>query len=353
MNKSFDPSFYKHLLDIIPYPLIVISRDELLIKYLNVESEFFFSNSSSFLFNKELEYLLGSECYFLSYLKKLSNQSGTFELKQLPIKGKVVDKIKCIIPDDLKNYFFIIFQNKNIIDDYSDFENTEFNFLDETMTILLHEINNPLSSIKMATQILEKNIHKSDAEVLNIIKKETERVILLLQKISVPDSSILSISSKKENIHEIIRYSIFKIRLKRQKIKIIEQFDPSLPDISCDKDLISQVFENIFINALESSKFNENSYLKIETKIDFGPTVIIPNISKPMKKNYIYIRIIDNGFGIPKKNLKKVFLPFFTTKKSGSGIGMYLVKKIINTHNGHIAVNSDKNYTEIIIKLPI
>ncbi len=353
MNKLFDLSFYRYLLDVIPYPLLVISRDKFLIKYLNIESEFFFSKSFTFLFDKDLEYLLGTDCYLISNLRKLSKQTGTFDLGQIPVQGRIVDKIKCIIPDDFQDIFFIIFQNKETVKDNVDLENIEFNFIDETMAILLHEINNPLSSIKMASQILEKNIPKTDIDVLNIIKKETDRIILLLKKISIPDSSLLSLSSKKENIHEIIRYSIFKIKLRRQKIKIIEEFDPSLPDIFCDKDLIAQVFENIFSNVLESSKFDSNSFLKIETKFGFGHTVKIPNISKPMKRNYLDIKIIDNGIGIKKKDLKNIFLPFFTTKKHGSGIGMYLVKKIINSHNGHISANSDKNYTEITIKLPI
>ena len=353
MNKSFDLSFYRYLLDVIPYPLLVVSKDKFLIKYLNIESEFFFSKSFTFLFDKNLENLLGPDCYLISNLRKLSKQTGSFDLKQIPIKGKVIDKIKCIIPDDFQDFFFIIFQNKENIEDNIHLENMEFDFVDETMAILLHEINNPLSSIKMASQILEKNIPKTDVDVLNIIKKETDRIILLLKKITIPDSSLLSLSSKKENIHEIIRYSIFKIKLKRQKIKIIENFDPSLPDISCDKDLITQAFENIFSNVLESSKFDSNSFLKIQTKFDFGHTVKIPNISKPMKQNYLVIKILDNGLGIKKKDLKNIFLPFFTTKKNGSGIGMYLVKKIINSHNGHISANSDKNYTEITIKLPI
>ena len=85
----------------------------------------------------------------------------------------------------------------------------------------------------------------------------------------------------------------------------------------------------------------------------FGETVKIPNIKSSIKKNYILIKIEDNGKGINKENLEKIFIPFFSTKKRGSGVGLFLVKKIINYHNAGISVNSNNKVTNITIKLPL
>ena len=65
------------------------------------------------------------------------------------------------------------------------------------------------------------------------------------------------------------------------------------------------------------------------------------------------IKIEDNGSGIKKNDLTKIFLPFFSTKKRGSGIGLFLVKRIINLHNGQISVNFEDNLTSFRIKLPL
>ena len=77
------------------------------------------------------------------------------------------------------------------------------------------------------------------------------------------------------------------------------------------------------------------------------------NIKENKKKNYILIKIEDNGSGIKKNELSKIFLPFFYTKKRGSGIGLYLVKRIISLHDGQISVNCEDNLTSFRIKLPL
>ena len=76
-------------------------------------------------------------------------------------------------------------------------------------------------------------------------------------------------------------------------------------------------------------------------------------LKRAKKKNYILIKIEDNGLGIKKSELSKIFLPFFSTKKRGSGIGLYLVKRIINLHDGQISVDCTDNLTSFRIKLPL
>ena len=75
-------------------------------------------------------------------------------------------------------------------------------------------------------------------------------------------------------------------------------------------------------------------------------------ILKRVKKNYILVKIEDNGSGIKKTELGKIFYLFFN-KKRGSGIGLYLVKRIINLHDGRISVNCIDNLTSFRIKLPL
>ena len=120
-----------------------------------------------------------------------------------------------------------------------------------------------------------------------------------------------------------------------------------------EKNSIIQVFDNLIKNSYESSKFIDSSYVKIKTKYLFGETVRVPNIKKDQKKNFILVSIEDNGKGIKDKQIKKIFLPFYSTKKSGLGIGLYLVKRIIDFHDGDVSIVSDKICTTALIKLPI
>ena len=136
------------------------------------------------------------------------------------------------------------------------------------------------------------------------------------------------------------------------KLNITEEFDPSLPLIEINRDLIMQALDNILINAYESSLFNKSSYLKIQTRFVVGESISIPNIKNSIKKNSLKISICDNGNGIPKEFIDKIFLPFYSTKKRGSGIGLFLVKRIIDDHEGTIALESQEGVTTVQIILP-
>ena len=160
-------------------------------------------------------------------------------------------------------------------------------------------------------------------------------------------------NKKKENIHEIIRFSLIKFSQKKRSLEIIEVFDPSLPNLNINRDSLIQVFDNILNNCYESSSLTSSSFIKIITSFKEGESIKIPNISEKKKINYLNIKIIDNGKGINEEIKDKLFFPFYTTKKKGSGIGLFIVKKIINDHQGNISIKSKNSLTEVVINLPI
>ena len=353
MKKKLDQNFYKIFLDHLPDPILAVEKKNFLIKFINHESEIFFSKSNSFLENKNLNQVFHKNSYLLSYLKKIVDEVGEYFIKEIPIKYSKPIEVKCIIPDKNIDFFFLILKKPIDIEFEKNIKDNNFNILDETISLLIHEINNPLSSITLSSQILQKKIFGEDRELIDIILNETQRIIKFLEKLNTPNSDFLSVSKSSENIHEILRYSLFKIKLKHENIKIIEDFDPSLPFVEIDKNLMIQVFENLILNAAESFKSNDKPYVKISTKFDYSHTIKIPNVSNFQRKNYLNIIIEDNGSGISKKNQEKIFNPFFTTKKKGSGIGLYLVKKIISLHNGFVEIKSSNLVTKAFIKIPL
>ncbi len=348
MKSENDYDYFRDFFDLIPDPLAIVNKKTFKIYYVNQEFQYFVKKSFSLIKNTYLNELFDDELFFLGNLRETSKKIGIYFIREALIKDNSKISLVCIVTEKNNQNMMIIFKKENktykndVFDDYGAYEHF--------FSIFVHEITNPLSSIKMASQLLEKS-KTYDSELLEIIYNECGRITKVINSISQISSKVVLKNKSSENIHEVLRYSTFKI--KNKKIKIIEEFDPSLPKILIDKSLLVQVFENLLNNAFEASSFSDKSFIKLSTRFIYGETIKIPNIKESQKKNYLLIKIEDNGSGINKTELSKIFLPFFSTKKRGSGIGLFLVKRIINLHDGSISVDCTDNLTSFRIKLPL
>ena len=350
MKSENDYGYLRDFFDLIPDPLVIINKKTFKIYFVNQEFQFFFKKSFTLIKNTHLSELFNDDLFFLSNLREISKKIGIFFVREAFIKDNFKISVVCIITEKKNENMMIIFKKEDqtfknqVFDDYQVYEHF--------FSIFVHEITNPISSIKMASQLIEKT-KVYDKELLEIITNECLRISNVIKSVSQISSKLILRNQRHENIHEILRYSTFKIKNKNKQLKIFEEFDPSLPKILIDKSLLIQVFENLLNNAFEALNSSNKPFIKLSTKFIYGETVKIPNIKDSQKKNYILIKIEDNGSGIKKNELSKIFLPFFSTKKRGSGIGLYLVKRIINLHDGQISVDCTDNLTSFRIKLPL
>jgi len=144
------------------------------------------------------------------------------------------------------------------------------------------------------------------------------------------------------DIHVGIRNTLTMLnhKLKKNGIKLIESFDAQLPQASIFISEMNQVWTNVIDNAIDAMEGRTNNTLEIKTE---------------KKGSFINVSIIDNGPGIPKEIQDKIFDPFFTTKSigKGTGLGLEVVRQIINQHNGKVYVDSNPGRTEFIICFPI
>ena len=126
-------------------------------------------------------------------------------------------------------------------------------------------------------------------------------------------------------------------RIEDNNFKIIKEISDNLPDVLADSAMLYQAFLNILINAFQSLKNNGCI------------TIRIKHVSSS-----IVINFIDNGDGIPEDVLKKIWTPFFTTKDTGTGLGLGIVKNMIEAHNGTISItNIEPKGANVEITLPV
>ena len=213
---------------------------------------------------------------------------------------------------------------------------------------LAHEIKNPLSGIRGAAQLLAQKIEDPKKNKLaNIILKESDRLAGIVNKVS---DNGFKLEQTFQNIHTILeKIPAFVKNIENQRVQIVKDYDPSLPLIEIDNALISQVFFNLATNSIEAFKKN-NSSGKITIRSRVAYEVFINN------KKYntaCQVEFIDNGPGIPDDIIDSVFFPLVSSKEIASGLGLSIVKGIINPHHGSIDCSSDDTGTTFTILLPI
>ena len=210
---------------------------------------------------------------------------------------------------------------------------------------LAHEIRNPLVAIKTFTQLLPERVDDEEfrSQFLKIASGEVDRISLLVTELldfARPSDPKLEL----ENINTILDGMILLVstETKKKKINIIKNYASDLPLIQMDREQIKQVFLNILINGIQAT--SEHGKITVKTR----------SFMKPGGELYIQIEFTDTGCGIPEEHLEDIFNPFFTTKSTGSGLGLSISHQIVQDHSGYIDVESqlDKG-SSFSVNLPV
>ncbi|HVC53321.1 MAG TPA: ATP-binding protein [Stellaceae bacterium] len=217
--------------------------------------------------------------------------------------------------------------------------------------MLAHEVKNPLSGIRGAAQLLEQDADESGRELTRLICDETDRIVALLDRMEA-FSDHRPIERVAVNIHEVLE----RVRRIAQSgfgrhVRIGEEYDPSLPPVHGNHDLLVQVFLNLIKNAAEAAPANGGEIM-LTTAYRHGLRVALrtgeDRIYLPLM-----VSIADNGAGIPEDLAPHLFDPFVTTKRNGTGLGLALVAKVIGDHGGVIEFDSQPRKTVFRVFLPV
>ncbi|MCX5851628.1 MAG: PAS domain S-box protein [Deltaproteobacteria bacterium] len=236
--------------------------------------------------------------------------------------------------------------------DITDFKNLEEKYYESEKLAALgqlsagiaHEVRNPLSSIKMSLQILEKRMNPAgnDLKRFKIAEKEVEHLEKLVNDVLIyakPSAPVREPS----DIRGILEHALAMVEkaLTDKHIIVQKRFGSGIPPLMVDSAMLEQAFLNICHNAIDAMEEGGKLLVSAKTANDSGrPSVVV--------------EIEDNGCGIDQEDMPSLFNPFFTRKKYGIGLGLAQVKKIIDLHHGMVEILSKKGEgTRFIVTLPV
>lgn len=218
---------------------------------------------------------------------------------------------------------------------------------------LAHEIKNPLGGIRGSAQLLERELPSEDLrDFTRIIMEEADRLQGLLDRMLGPR---VPPSKHALNIHEVLERvrALLNAEISgdERAIRIIPDYDPSIPDLYADADMMIQALLNVSRNAVQAlneSVSTEDPRLILRTRIQRQFTV-----GQRFYRQVCRIEIVDNGPGIPGKLEKTLFFPMVTGRSEGTGLGLSIAQTLINQHKGLIEFHSEPGETIFSIYLPL
>jgi two-component system, NtrC family, nitrogen regulation sensor histidine kinase GlnL len=212
---------------------------------------------------------------------------------------------------------------------------------------LAHEIRNPLAGLKGAAQLLGRRADQRGAEddernLIGLIGSEVDRLATLVDRLMNPAPprafAPLNIHGVLERVRQLADAEA------AWSIKLVRDYDPSLPDVPGDADRLTQALWNLVRNALESGA----STVALRTRAEHG--VLIGDIGH---KLVLRVDIADNGRGVPEDLAERIFLPLVSGRAEGSGLGLALAQQVAREHGGSLDYRSRPGHTVFTLLLPV
>ncbi len=210
--------------------------------------------------------------------------------------------------------------------------------LGEMAAGLAHEIKNPLAGIAGAIQVLGETLPDEDER-----RPVVEKVLEQVRRIDGTVRDLLTYARPKvaklarTDLHEVIDNALGVVVLFPQvRVNVVRHFQTGLSEAMVDPQQFGQVLSNLFINAIQA--------------MPEGGTLTVSTFSDPKG---IQVSVRDSGNGIPKSKLDRIFVPFYTTKTRGTGLGLPICRRVVEAHHGRISVSSRSGQgAEFIVQLP-
>jgi two-component system nitrogen regulation sensor histidine kinase GlnL len=207
---------------------------------------------------------------------------------------------------------------------------------------LAHELRNPLAGLKGAAQLLARRVEGDEArELTGLIESEVGRLTDLIDRLLSPQPAR---AHEALNIHGVLERVL---RLAESDagwaVKLVRDYDPSLPELHGDADRLTQAVWNLVRNAIEAGAANVSLRTRIERSVRIGDRI---------HAHALRLEIADDGRGVPEALAEQVFLPLVSGRAEGTGLGLALAQQVAREHRGSLSYRSRPGHTVFTLLLP-
>jgi two-component system nitrogen regulation sensor histidine kinase GlnL len=347
------------LLGALPHPILVLAEDERII-YANAAAEVFFQSSQAMLKRQTLEEIVVFGCPLVALARQVRRSGATVNEYGVDIvtpkvqSPRLVDIFGGPVSDTVDQTLLMLQQRSmaQMIERQLT-HRAAARSVSGLAAVLAHEIKNPLSGIRGAAQLLEPALSDEDRALTQLICAETDRIRNLVDRMEVFGDE-RPIAKEPVNIHSVLDH-VKKLAESgfARGVRIVEEYDPSLPHVPGSRDKLVQAFLNLVKNAAEAiGEGSEPGRILLSTSFRPGMRLSVPGsgarVSLPLR-----IEVEDNGPGVADNVKAHLFDPFVTTKRKGTGLGLALVAKIVGDHGGIIECESEPKRTIFRVLLPM
>ena len=338
---------------------VVLLEPGLRIASLNPAAEQFFGQSLRLLRGTPLQDILTFSDQLL--LERLDDYETPVSAREVVVtlKGRIARRIDINIAPvaDTPGWQVLTIHDNTATEALGDDSGGPDNAVLRGPEIMAHEIKNPLAGIRGAAQLLARKVEEKDRALTDLITLEVDRIANLIdrmQKLSRRTTPPVEPC----NLHEAARRALDVLSVANggapERVGLVEEFDPSLPPVLGSPDALVQVIINLLANALEACAHEEKPRVTIRTRFASGLQLHTSDSGEPVRLP-VELRVTDNGPGVDPAMRDHIFEPFVTTKKSGQGLGLPLVRKLVRDMNGRITHERDEEggFTHFRVHLPL
>lgn len=346
------------LLNALPHPVLLVDHGGKIVD-VNIAAEAFFQASTTVLKRHPLHYFIPFGSPLLSLIDQVRERNAAVNEYRVdigtPRNGgeRTVDIYASPVSLEDRDGVVLLLQERTMTDkiDRQLTHRSAARSVTGLAAMLAHEIKNPLSGIRGAAQLLETSVENDDRALTRLIRDETDRIVKLVDRMEV-FSDERPIEREPVNIHVVLD------RVRRvaksgfaKDIRIVDDYDPSLPPVFANHDQLVQVFLNLVKNATEALSDTGDGEIVISTAFRPGVRLSVAGntdkVSLPLE-----FCVRDNGPGVPPDMVSDLFDPFVTSKANGTGLGLALVAKIVGDHGGVIECESQPRKTVFRVLMP-
>jgi two-component system NtrC family sensor kinase len=248
----------------------------------------------------------------------------------------------CTVPINVEEGEFLLYQIRDLTEkkelELILYRTSKLSLAGEMACCMAHQLNNPLASILVYAEYIhntvqDEKLREKAGIIMRQALKSAETVKKLLDMAKVFDGKPQEINPYSIT-REVIELLSFKARRKRVSLEFTADINTHA-GMMCSSWKLEQVLINVIENAIDASQQGQ----KVEIKLKWENSCFVWTVR-------------DYGEGIPEEDLQKVFEPFYTTKKDGTGLGLSLVKRFLDDMNGNISMYNTQKGLEVVISLP-